>query len=91
MLKPRNIIQAAEADLRRAHKNQERAEHNDHHYEQYAFHRQHVRKSRDACELIRLALMNPTVADNTTKKNTRMIYGNARLLIEALRDDVGGP
>ena len=87
-LKPQNIIQAAEADLQRRQRNNAEAKTDRPQYEQYAFHREHVRRSATVLDLIRLALMNPTIADNTIKKNTRMIYGNAALLIEAIRGAV---
>jgi hypothetical protein len=83
-LKPQNIIQAAEADLARKRRNAERAKNHDHEYEQYAFHRAHVRRARDARELIRLALMDPWVADDSAKVNTVLIYSDARLLVAAL-------
>jgi len=85
MLKPQNIIQAAAADLRRKQRNAEQAKHRDHSYEPYAFHRTHVRRAISAHELVLLALMDGPVADKTAKENTRMIYGNARLLVDAMR------
>jgi hypothetical protein len=83
MLKPQNIVQAAEEDFRRARRNAENAKHRDVPVEHFAFHRKHVRKSRTATDLIRLALMDPFV--KTKKKNTRLIYGNGRLLLDAIR------
>lgn len=84
-LKPQNIIQAAEADLQRKRRNAEEAEFKDHAYEPYAFHRNHVRRTSSPRELLILALMDPWVAANTAKANTRMIYDNAPLLVEAIR------
>ena len=83
-LKPQNIIQAAQADLARKRRNAARAKERDHEYEQYAFHRAHVRRARDARELIRLALMDPWVANDSAKVNTVLIYNDARLLVAAL-------
>lgn len=82
-LKPQNIVQAAEADIARSRHNIEEATYNDPCYEPYAFHRKHARRARSAHDLILLALMDPAVS--TTKANTRLIYGNARLLVAALR------
>lgn len=82
-LKPQNIVQAAEADLRRATRNAEQAKYRDHSYEEYAFHRKHVRRARSAHDLMVLALMDPAV--KTIKSNTLMIYGNAGLLLSAIR------
>lgn len=84
-LKPQNIVQAAQADFARARRNAEQAKYKDHSYEPYAFHRRHVRKARSPHDLMLLALMDPAAAMKTAKDNTRMIYGNAGLLIEALR------
>lgn len=84
-LKPQNIIQAAEADLARARRNAEEAKTKTPSYEQYAFHRSHVRKSETSQDLMRLALMNPSAAEKTVKANTRLIYGNAALLLAAIR------
>lgn len=87
MLKPQNLVQAAEADMKRALRNAEHAfnakEFSGIGYEEHAFHRDHVRRADTASELLLLALMNPTV--KTAKPNTRLIYGNAQLLIEAIR------
>lgn len=86
-LKPQNLIQAAEADLKRATRNAEIAMEAKHrggtgHYEQFAFHRDHVRRADTARELIVLALMNPNI--KTAKPNTKMIYGDATLLFQAV-------
>lgn len=85
MLKPQNIIQAAAADLVRKRRNAEQANYRDHAYEQYAFHRAHVRRATSACGLVLLALMDGPAANKTAKANTRMIYGNARLLVDAMK------
>lgn len=85
MLKPQNIVQAAEADLKRAARNVERAFAEQAGYEPYAFHRKHVRRAGTANELLLLALMDPTIAEKTVKPNTRMIYRDARLLLDAIK------
>lgn len=62
-LKPQNLIQAAEADLKRREKNkiiatnQFRGER----YEQYAFHRKHVNRCSTVREILELALAEPDV------------------------------
>jgi hypothetical protein len=90
-LKPQNLIQAAEADLKRRLRNTEAVATT---YERYAFHRMHVRRARSAHDLLRLALMSPpmkfdpeegTVELTSTKPNTKLIYGNAGLLVAALK------
>ena len=68
-LKPQNLIQAAEADLRRRRQNIDLQELRDaakqagapFHYamEEYAFLGEHVRKAKSAKELLLLALMRP--------------------------------
>lgn len=82
-LKPINIVQAAEADLKRARHNMIEAEYQEPKYEPYAFHRKHARRADSAHELILLALMDPCI--KTEKANTKLIYGNAGLLLQALR------
>lgn len=76
-LRPRNIIQAAEADLKRRARNKARSEG----FEHYAFYAPHVRRARDIPHLLTLALKHG--APNTTKKNTLLIYGDAVLLTAA--------
>jgi hypothetical protein len=92
-LKPQNIVQAAEADLKRKHRNAVRAGFEEGYkhacpyeggYEQYAFHRKHVRRASTAHQLLVLALADPTAAEKTAKANTRMIYRNAGLLLDAI-------
>jgi hypothetical protein len=85
MLKPRNLIQAAEADLRRrAHNKRVYAENLDAAIETYAFYAPHVRAARDAKHLIEIAIARNSNAALTKKKNTRLIYDNVALLREAL-------
>ncbi len=81
-LKPQNIVQAANADLKRSRHNAEEAKFEKPQYEPYAFHRRHARRAETAHELILLALMDPMV--KTAKSNTRLIYGDAALLVAAL-------
>jgi hypothetical protein len=85
MLKPQNIVQAAEEDLRRERRNAIEAEYQDAKYERYAFHRKHVHAARTARELLTLALMDPHIIGNTIKDNTRMIYGDTQLLLAAIK------
>lgn len=86
MLKPVNILQAAEADLRRIKRNAEEAGYVDPHYQHYAFHRTHVHAAKSARELMIFALMEPHVVKATTNKaNMKLIYGDAKLLTEAIR------
>lgn len=89
MLKPVNIVQAAEADLKRKVRNaaqaRQRFEYAGEPYEAYAFHRTHVRRADSAQALLVLALMNPQPAAKSAKKNTKIIYGNAELLVAAVR------
>lgn len=91
-LKPINIIQAAESDIRRKLTNSSPP------YEQYAFYRKHVRKAKNVRQLLLMALMSPPIKMvvpkgedievprlDTIKRDTKLIYGNAGLLVEALK------
>lgn len=81
VLKPASLIQAARADLqRRARNAEERAGS----YEQFAFHRAHVRKAVDAHDLLVRALMEPGLGLASGKYNTRLIYSNGALLLKAI-------
>lgn len=86
-LKPQNLIQAAEADMKRSMRNAELTatykQRFQFHYEEYAFHRDHVRRADTARELLVLALMNPNV--KTGKPATKLIYGDSALLLKAVR------
>lgn len=88
-LKPQNIVQAAQADMKRAMRNAKQAASSKQYkptYEQYAFHRDHVRRSFNRpADLMLLALMDPTIIKKTTKASTRLIYGDARLLVAAIK------
>lgn len=98
-LKPQNIVQAAEADMKRERRNQERAKLAKNNisldgigFEVYAFHRKHVRRALTAHDLMVLALMDPVDGLRSAKDNTRLIYGDAGLLLQALRVcDAGNP
>jgi glutamate synthase domain-containing protein 1 len=80
-LKPVNIVQAAEADLRlRARKEENKAEEG----ALYSFARQHVRKARSVEHLIALAYYEPWVAAQTDKTSTMIVYRDRDLLRETL-------
>lgn len=90
-LKPINIVQAAEADLKRRARNKERhtlakqgltirGYHPE--IETYAFLAHHVRRATNVGHLIELAMLNSV--PKTTKKNTILIYGDIELLANAL-------
>jgi hypothetical protein len=88
-LKPRNLIQAAEADLKRRERNRRRHEGDwmgaeGDSFEHYAFHAPHVRRAKNAEHLLELALRRPAGAFKSKKKNTLLIYGDAELLARAL-------
>jgi hypothetical protein len=89
-LKPRNLIQAADADLARRKRNMRRYElaaqgvDCGDRVELYAFYAPHVRKAKTAHDLIALALNRNAGALKCTKKNTRLIYGDLALLRDAL-------
>ena len=79
-LKPINIVQAAERDLRlRERKRENKADPE----EQYAFDRRHVNRARDIAHLIALAFFEPYNA-RTTKRSTRIVYFDRDLLRETL-------
>jgi hypothetical protein len=88
-LKPRNVIQAAEADLARRLRNIRRDQggwmgQDGDSFEHYAFYAPHVRRALNARHLIELALKAPAGAFKSKKKNTLLIYGDAELLARAL-------
>lgn len=62
-LKPQNLIQAAEADLKRRETNKLIAVHGHRgdRYEQYAFHRKHVNRCSTVREILELALAEPDI------------------------------
>lgn len=83
-LRPRNIIQAAEADLKRRERNVARyGGRLSSPHELYAFYAPHVRRAENAKHLLTLA-RNKGSAIKTEKKNTLLIYGNRELLNEAI-------
>lgn len=84
-LKPRNLIQAAKADLARRERNVLRHEGRlSSDVEHYAFHAAHVRRAKNIGQLLEMALKRPGVALKSNKKNTRLIYGDPGLLTDAL-------
>lgn len=50
----------------------------------YAFVYRHVRKAKTEANLLRLALTEPNLGLESTKVNTREIYGDQALLMAAL-------
>lgn len=89
VLKPSSILQTASADLQRCRRNEEEANADAPCYEQYAFHRKHVRKATDVLDLLVRALMDPVPGLESGKFNTRMIYGNGALLRAAIEIEHG--
>lgn len=90
VLKPQSVVSAATADLKRKARNSEIGQARVGHsltesYQPYAFHRDHVRKAIDARELLLFALMDPTRGLASDKDNTRLLYGNAPLILAAIR------
>jgi hypothetical protein len=82
-LKPQNLIQAAEADLKRQKINTSRYRPDQYHY--YAFHRQHVRSSKTVADILRRAAKSMGRKPlKTTKRGTAIIYANPELIWEAL-------
>lgn len=81
-LKPRHVIQAAEADLKRISDNAVAFKIGDSCHP-YAFHRRHVRKAATVVELIEWALKENELGCASGKRNTRMIYRNTSLLLAA--------
>lgn len=80
-LKPQNLVQAAEADLRlRTRKLCGEAKPT----EPYAFWRAHVRRARDVEHLIRLAATDRGHGLGSAKLHTRLIYEGEQLLRAAL-------
>lgn len=83
-LKPSSLLQAAHADLRRRERNAVEAREGGLSYEQFAFHRAHVRKAADAQDLLVRALMEPGRGLASAKYNTRLIYGDGSTLLAAI-------
>lgn len=88
-LLPQNVLQAAEADLMRRIRNKGQARQAmsrpREKFEHYAFHREHVRRAKSIQQLVCAALMQPQPGLRSKKRNTRMLYGDAGLLVKALR------
>lgn len=98
VLKPQNLVQAAEADLKRRQRNMSGETFGGVLFERYAFHRDHVRRAKNIKQLLLLALMDPplkvfeypeqewpVVRIATMKKETRLIYSDGALLVRAIR------
>ena len=83
-LKPSTVLQAAAEDLRRHARNKAAALEGDLSFEQFAFHRRHVRKAVDALDLLVRAYIEPGVGQSSAKYNTRLLYSDARLLQDAI-------
>ena len=80
-LKPANIVQAAQSDLKlREKKRDEKAEPG----EPYAFARRHVKRAHSVGHLIALAYFEPIVAATTDKRSTMIVYQDAEVLRLAL-------
>ena len=82
-LLPQNVLQAAEADLMRRIRNKVSARQGT--FELYAFHRSHVRAAKTIEQLVTYALMHPQLGLVSHKRNTRVLYSDAVLLVRALR------
>ncbi len=85
MLKPSSLLSTARADLMRSLRNSEEAQSQNPAYQHYAFHRKHVRQATDDVDLLTRALMDPVPGLESGKYNTRLIYGNAGLLLAAIK------
>jgi hypothetical protein len=83
-LKPSTVVQAAEEDIRRHRRNKEAAEDGDLSFEQFAFHRKHVRKAVDALDLLVRAYVEPGVGLSSAKYNTWLLYSSEQLLQDAI-------
>lgn len=88
-LTPSSILAAAEEDLRRAERNAGRGERGDGEYEQYAFHRRHVRRAKNVQALLQLALAEINLGWASGKHWTRVIYSDPELLEQALNIEAG--
>lgn len=86
-LKPANIVQAAQSDLKlRDRKREEKADPG----EPYAFARRHVKRAHSVGHLIALAYFEPIVAASTDKRATMIVYQDADVLRLALLDLLQG-
>jgi len=86
-LKPNNILQAAEADLRLRERKKERTAEPD---AMYSFARKHVQRANSAGHLIALAYFDPAAATSTDKKSTYIVYNDRDVLREALLTIING-
>lgn len=86
-LTPNSVLMAARADLKRHLRNLDvrlRQHRLGGLFEEYAFHRDHVRRARDAEELLALALKDRDRGTGCGKRWTRIIYADEDLLWAAL-------
>lgn len=74
-LPPSSVMYTAEEDMRRKERNK-----NGEAYEQYAFHRRHVRKAKSPRMLLALAVAYREAGTGSHKKNTRLIYKDVETL-----------
>lgn len=89
-LKPVNIVQAAQKDLRLRERKKENEADPD---EMYSFARKHVARALGVGHLIALAYFDPAAAEGTDKRSTYIVYKDRDLLRTALREilDKGEP
>lgn len=86
-LKPANILQAAEADLRLRERKKEKTAEPD---MMYSFARKHVQRANSPGHLIALAYFDPHAATSTDKKSTYVVYNDRGVLREALLAIING-
>ncbi len=82
-LLPQNVLQAAEADLKRGIRSKSRWQRAS--CKPYTFHREHVRRAKTIKQLLVTALMQPQAGLSSKKRNTKLLYGDGVLLVRALR------
>lgn len=81
-LKPANIVQAAEADLKLKEKKKAKLAEPG---ALYSFARKHVQRAETPGALIALAYFDPNAAASTDKKSTYVVYHDRALLKDTLR------
>lgn len=81
-LPPSAVVSAAQADIALAAAKAESDEAIKN--RQYAFHREHVRRAKDAADLLKRALADLPRGVGSSKPNTRMLYSSPKLLRAAL-------
>jgi hypothetical protein len=80
-LKPGSVVTAAHQDLKH---HVQKLEGTRDQWDVYSFHRDHVRKARDAAELLALAIKDRDRGIRSGKRVTRNLYGDEHLLWAAL-------